>query len=79
MLRDRIGPLVAERAQLLDEGFTLNSLPFGNAPGELTDAERRQHSLRDGARSGDQQLRLLALGMKRVQRCEPLGHHSKRR
>ena len=46
MLRDRIGPLVAERAQLFDQGFALDSVALGNAPGELADAEGRQHSLR---------------------------------
>ena len=61
MLRDRVGALVAERVQLLDERLALDPLAFGDTPGELADAERRQHPLRGGACRRDEQLRLVAL------------------
>ena len=60
MLRDRVGALVAERVQLLDQRFALDPLALGNAAGELADAERRQHPLRCRAGGRDEQLRLVA-------------------
>ena len=74
MLGDGIGALVAERVELLDQRFALDPLALGDAAGELADAERRQQPLGRGAGGRDQQLRLVALGLQRAQRRQPLGH-----
>src|SRR6185369_9015898 len=59
MLGDGVGTLVAERIELADKDFSLDSLALGDAAGQLTDTERRQDALGCRARGGDQQLRLV--------------------
>ena len=79
MLGDGVGALIAERVQLRDQSLALDPLARGDAPRELADAERRQQSLRRGACGGDEQLRLVALGLQRAERRQPLGHDAQRR
>ncbi len=75
MLGNSVGALIAERIQLLDEYLALDPLPCGDAAGELPDSERGKDALGRAARCRDQQLRLVARALERVQSREPLGHH----
>ena len=79
MLRNSIGTLVTESVQLGDQRFAFDPLTLRDTACELANAERCQHSL--GRRGGrrDEQLRLFALRLERIQRCKPLRHHSESR
>ena len=75
MLGNSVGALITERIQLLDECLALDPLPCGDAASELPDSERRKDALGRAARCRDQQLRLVARALERVQSREPLGHY----
>ena len=61
MLGDRVGALVAERVQLLDQRFAFDPLALDDPARQLANPERRQQALRRRARRRDQQLRLVRL------------------
>ena len=79
MLGDGVGALIAERIELLDSASRSIRSPAAMRRVSWRIRNGVRSALGRGVDGGDQQLRLVALRLERVQRRQPLGHHPQRR